>query len=97
MFAEERFLHRRSRQRPRRHPRRALRRLSRQAAGWRRRELSAIKDLPDEVITPEFLFEIGEAVVVDVKPERLDAAGLMARDAFLVGRLRRAAEVALDR
>ena len=47
--------------------------------------MSAIKDLPDEIITPEFLFEMGEAVVVDVKPETSTLRALFSRDAFLSG------------
>jgi hypothetical protein len=48
-------------------------------------DLSAIKDLPDTVTTPEFLYEMGEAVVVDVKPEVSTVKVLFARDAFLSG------------
>ena len=47
--------------------------------------LSAIKELPDEIVTPEFLFEMGEAVVVDVKAETSTLRALNARDAFLSG------------
>jgi len=47
--------------------------------------LTAIKDLPDTVATPEFLFEMGEAVVVDVKPEVSTVKALFARDAFVSG------------
>jgi hypothetical protein len=47
--------------------------------------LSAIKELPDEITTPEFLYELGEAVVVDVKPEVSTVKALFARDAFLSG------------
>jgi len=47
--------------------------------------MSAIKELPDEIVTPEFLFELGEAVVVDVKPETSTLRALNSRDAFLSG------------
>jgi hypothetical protein len=47
--------------------------------------LSALKELPDEIITPEFLFEMGEAVVVDVKPEVSTVKALNARAAFWTG------------
>jgi hypothetical protein len=47
--------------------------------------LSESKDLPAEITTPEFLFEMGEAVVVDVKPEVSTLRALQARDAFLTG------------
>jgi len=47
--------------------------------------LSALKELPDEIITPEFLFEMGEAVVVDVKPEVSTVKALNARSAFWTG------------
>ena len=47
--------------------------------------LSAMKDLPDEVITPEFLFEMGEAVVVDVKPDVSTLRALQARRRVPVG------------
>ena len=36
-------------------------------------------------IVPEFLFELGEAVVVDVKPEISTLKAIDARDAFLSG------------
>jgi hypothetical protein len=45
----------------------------------------AIKELPDAIVTPEFLFEIGEAVVVDVKPEVSTVQVLNARSALLSG------------
>ena len=47
--------------------------------------LSAIKELPDSITTPEFLYEMGEAVVVDVKPEVSTVRALFAREAFLSG------------
>jgi len=47
--------------------------------------LTAIKELPDTITTPEFLFEMGEAVVVDVKPEVSTVRALFARDAFVSG------------
>jgi len=49
------------------------------------KRLLAVKELPDEIITPEFLFEIGEAVVVDVKPESSTIQILNARSAMLSG------------
>jgi hypothetical protein len=45
----------------------------------------AVKELPDEVVTPEFLYEIGEAVVVDVRPEISTVQVLYARNALLSG------------
>jgi hypothetical protein len=42
-------------------------------------------ELPDAITTPEFLFEIGEAVVVDVRPEISTLKALSARSAFLSG------------
>jgi len=47
--------------------------------------MSAIKDLPDEIVTPEFLFDMGEAVVVDVKPESSTLLALTSRAAFQSG------------
>lgn len=47
--------------------------------------MSAIKDLPDEIVTPEFLFDIGEAVVVDVKPEVSTLLALSSRGALQSG------------
>ena len=49
------------------------------------KRLGAIKELPDTIVTPEFLFEIGEAVVVDVKPEISTVKALSARSALLSG------------
>jgi hypothetical protein len=49
------------------------------------KQLYAVKDLPDEIATPEFLFEIGEAVVVDVKPEVSTVKALSARSALFSG------------
>ena len=40
--------------------------------------------IPDNIV-PEFLFELGEAVVVDVKPEISTVKALEARDALLAG------------
>jgi len=37
------------------------------------------------VITPEFLYELGEAVVVDVKPELSTLQAMSARSAFISG------------
>jgi hypothetical protein len=47
--------------------------------------LSAFKELPDEIVTPEFLFDMGEAVVIDVKPDVSTLRALNARDAFMSG------------
>jgi hypothetical protein len=49
------------------------------------KRLLAVKELPDEIVTPEFLFEIGEAVVVEVKPESSTVQVLNARSALLSG------------
>ena len=49
------------------------------------KRLLAVKELPDTIVTPEFLFEIGEAVVVDVKPEVSTVKALSARSALLSG------------
>jgi hypothetical protein len=49
------------------------------------KQLFAVKELPDEIVTPEFLFEIGEAVVVDVKPEVSTVQIMSARSALLSG------------
>jgi len=49
------------------------------------KRLLAVKELPDEIITPEFLFEIGEAVVVEVRPEMSTVQILNARSALLSG------------
>jgi hypothetical protein len=49
------------------------------------KRLLAVKELPDEIVTPEFLYEIGEAVVVDVKPEMSTVQILSARSALLTG------------
>ena len=43
------------------------------------------KELPDTVITPEFLYELGEAVVVNVKPEVSTLQAMSARSAFFSG------------
>jgi hypothetical protein len=47
--------------------------------------MSAIKDLPNEIVTPEFLFDLGEAVVVDVKPEISTLRALSSRGAIQSG------------
>lgn len=47
--------------------------------------MSAIKDLPGEIVTPEFLFDLGEAVVVDVKPEISTVRALSSRGAIQSG------------
>lgn len=47
--------------------------------------LTALKELPDEVVVPEFLFEMGEAVVVDVKPEVSTLKVMVARSGFWSG------------
>jgi hypothetical protein len=44
-----------------------------------------MKDLPDEIVTPEFLYELGEAVVVDVKPEVSTLRAMSSRTSFLTG------------
>jgi hypothetical protein len=49
------------------------------------KRLYAVKDLPDQIVTPEFLYEIGEAVVVDVKPEISTVKALNARSALFSG------------
>src|SRR5262245_4987131 len=49
------------------------------------KRLLAVKELPDEIVTPEFLYEIGEAVVVAVKPEISTVQVLNARSALLSG------------
>ena len=49
------------------------------------KRLLAVKELPDEITTPEFLFEIGEAVVVEVKPEISTVQIMYARSALLSG------------
>ena len=49
------------------------------------KRLLAVKELPDEIIEPEFLFEIGEAVVVEVKPDISTVQIMFARSALLSG------------
>jgi hypothetical protein len=49
------------------------------------KRLLAVKELPDEVVEPEFLFEIGEAVVMEVRPEISTVQVLYARSALLSG------------
>jgi len=47
--------------------------------------LSAMKELPPTIVSPEFLFEMGEAVVVHVTPEVSTLKALNARAAFWTG------------
>ena len=47
--------------------------------------LDKIDVLPKEIVDPEFLYELGEAVVVDVKPEVSTLRAMNARNAFLTG------------
>ena len=47
--------------------------------------LSSLKELPDEIVNPDFLYELGEAVVVDVKPEISTLKALNSRSALLTG------------
>ena len=47
--------------------------------------LSALKELPDTITTPEFLFEMGEAVAVAVTPEVSTLRAMISRDAFVMG------------
>jgi len=47
--------------------------------------LSAMKELPPTIVSPEFLFEMGEAVVVQVTPEISTLKALNARAAFWTG------------
>ena len=42
-------------------------------------------ELPETVMTPEFLYELGEAVVVEVKPEVSTLLAMTARSAFISG------------
>ena len=48
-------------------------------------KLPITTELPDTIITPEFLFELGDAVVVDVKPESSTLVATSSRSAFLSG------------
>jgi hypothetical protein len=48
-------------------------------------KLPITEELPNTITTPEFLFELGEAVVVDVKPEISILKALNARSAFFSG------------
>jgi len=48
-------------------------------------KLPVTRELPDTVTTPEFLYELGEAVVVDVKPELSTLQAMTARGAFMSG------------
>jgi hypothetical protein len=48
-------------------------------------KLPVTAELPDAVTTPEFLFEIGDAVVVDVKPEISTLLATSSRSAFMSG------------
>lgn len=48
-------------------------------------KLPVTRDLPNTVTTPEFLYELGEAVVVDVKPEISTLQAMSARSGFMSG------------
>lgn len=48
-------------------------------------KMTAIKDLPNEIVTPEFLYELGEAVVVEVRPEVSTLRAMSSRSAFITG------------
>ena len=48
-------------------------------------KLPITTELPAAIITPEFLFELGDAVVVDVKPESSTLLATTSRSAFLSG------------
>ena len=48
-------------------------------------KLPVTTDLPPAVTTPEFLYDIGEAVAVDVKPEMSTLQAMTARGAFMSG------------
>ena len=48
-------------------------------------KLPITTELPAAIITPEFLFELGDAVVVDVKPESSTLLATSSRSAFLSG------------
>ena len=48
-------------------------------------KLPVTRDLPPAVTTPEFLYELGEAVVVDVKPEISTLQAMSARSGFMSG------------
>ena len=48
-------------------------------------KLPVTRELPDTVTTPEFLYELGEAVVVDVKPELSTLQAMTSRGAFMSG------------
>src|SRR4030095_14452630 len=49
------------------------------------KRLLAVKELPDEIVEPEFLYEIGEAVVMEVRPEISTVQVVYARSALLSG------------
>ena len=48
-------------------------------------KLPITAELPDTIIEPEFLFELGDAVVVEVKPETSTLLATTSRSAFLSG------------
>ena len=48
-------------------------------------KLPITTELPDAITTPEFLYELGDAVVVDVKPESSTLMATSSRSAFLSG------------
>ena len=48
-------------------------------------KLPVTTELPDTVTTPEFLYELGEAVAVDVRPESSTLLAMSARGAFMSG------------
>jgi len=48
-------------------------------------KLPITTELPDIITTPEFLYELGDAVVVDVKPESSTLMATSSRSAFLSG------------
>ena len=48
-------------------------------------KLPVTAELPKTITEPEFLFEIGDAVVVDVRPEISTLVATTSRSAFLSG------------
>lgn len=48
-------------------------------------KLPVTRELPDTITTPEFLYELGEAVVVDVKPEISTLQAMSTRSGFMSG------------
>jgi len=48
-------------------------------------KLPVTRELPATITTPEFLYELGEAVVVDVKPEIATLQAMSARSGFMSG------------